>query len=225
MAERSLSLSQNIERFIHTIWREPLFNGVLPGILFEHWKPPRNATEWQKDESIGSFISRRFHPNIAENLLSAVMHGIYAGDIDQLSAQMLMGAYRNLEDGGVLYGLVSKGLAKRKTYLMDDLMAWESMSNGIKTKDRGRQIGRVLETASTFTLKGGTQQLVDGLAAALKASPKVSIMTNTNIDAMSQSKGADNINVSAFCYLFLPFDIHDGPLIIPITDPISGTRP
>lgn len=39
------------------------------------------------DESVGDFIKRRFGPAIADNLVSALFHGIYAGDIYSMSVR------------------------------------------------------------------------------------------------------------------------------------------
>lgn len=41
-----------------------------------------------EDESIYSFFSRRFNKDIANNLVSAMVHGIYAGNIHQLSIKV-----------------------------------------------------------------------------------------------------------------------------------------
>lgn len=70
-----------------------LFNAppVMKGVLTSIFKEPlveRNTT--LKDESIHSFISRRLGVHVAENLVSAMVHGIYAGDIKKLSIKVLV---------------------------------------------------------------------------------------------------------------------------------------
>lgn len=192
----NLSVFDNIKDTFHTIRTEPLFKGLLSGVLLEHTKPARIPQEWQEDESLASFISRRFNSDIADNLVSAVMHGIYAGDIDQLSAQTLMGHLRNLEDVGVLYGLFSKALNRKKTRPMDDFLAWAAMTKTPRSQSLRHDILSVVRTGSTFTLKGGTQQLVEGLENALRESGKVNIRTNADVNSISLMRDSEDIHVS-----------------------------
>lgn len=108
------------KKSIESIWNlfqelrsEPLFDKLLSSMLLEPTKPPRPHSEWQRDESIASFISRRFHPKVADNLVSALAHGVYAGDIDQLSAQTILGPFRNMDDVGLLRGTIDKLVQKK----------------------------------------------------------------------------------------------------------------
>lgn len=192
----NLSLLDNIRNIFDTIKTEPLFKGLLSGFLLEHTKPARTIEQWQEDESVASFISRRFNSDMADNLVSAVMHGIYAGDIDKLSAQMLMGQLRNLEDGGVIWGLIAQALNGQKTWSMDEFLAWAVMSKTSQSMNFRMDMGHVVETGSTFTLKGGTQQLIEGLEGALRNSGKVTIMTNTGVKSVSQMRNERDIHVS-----------------------------
>lgn len=180
---------------------EPLFEGLVPGILLEHTKPSRPPELWGEDESIAQFITRRFNHKVADNLVSAVMHGIYAGDIDQMSAQAIMGGMRNLEDGGVLYSLLMKSMMGKKTRSMDDFLAVDAIAKTPESLDRTEDIFRVVKKASTFTFKRGTQQLVEGLVDSLRASDKVNVVTNADITSMNPPDNPGHqIKV-----LFLPF--------------------
>ena len=66
---------------------DPLFKGVFTGIIGEPFRPgrPKEVT----DEPVASWVSRRVHPNVAQNMVGAMLHGIYAGDVDQLSMRTL----------------------------------------------------------------------------------------------------------------------------------------
>ena len=55
----SLSVSQNIQNIFKAVMNEPLFEGLVPGILFEHTKPSRHPDLWGTDESIAQFISQQ----------------------------------------------------------------------------------------------------------------------------------------------------------------------
>lgn len=192
----NLSLLDNLRNIFNTISTEPLFKGLLSGLLLEHTKPARTFDQWREDESVASFISRRFNSDMADNLVSAVMHGIYAGDIDKMSAQMLMGHLRNLEDGGVIWSLISQAFNRAKTRSIDEFLAWAVMSKRDRSMDSIMDMKNVMDTGSTFTLKGGTQQLVEGLEAALRNSGKVNILTNTGVSSISQTRGEKDIYVS-----------------------------
>ncbi|KAJ5168899.1 uncharacterized protein N7482_004493 [Penicillium canariense] len=181
-----LSITENIQNIYKAVMNEPLFEGLVPGILLEHSKPARPPELWGGDESVAQFISRRFNHKVADNLVSAVMHGIYAGDIDRLSAQMLLGGIRNLEDGGVLYSLLMNSMMGKKTRLMDDFLAVDAISKTPESLDRSEDIFNVVKKASTFTFKRGTQQLVESLVDALNTSNKVDIIINANIKSMDR---------------------------------------
>jgi oxygen-dependent protoporphyrinogen oxidase len=121
-----------------------------------------------------------------------MMHGIYAGDIDKLSAQTLLGPIRNLEGNGIIYSMIMNAWNRTKSQPMDDsLMAVEG-----RMKNSGKTIGQRLPglcgmggSASTFTFKGGMQQFVDGLVSALSKSDKVNIKTQADIRTISHKPG------------------------------------
>lgn len=179
-----LSLMENARNIFRTITTEPLFEGFITGLLSEPNKPARPQEEWAIDESLAEFITRRFNRKIADNLVSAVMHGIYADNIDEMSAQAIMGPLRNLEDGGILFGLLIKSIMGKKTRSMDDFLAVDAVYKTPETMQRLDEINRVVKTASTFTFKRGTQQLVEGLTRALRASEKVRLVMDADILAL-----------------------------------------
>ncbi|KAJ5772983.1 hypothetical protein N7457_007879 [Penicillium paradoxum] len=201
----TLSLVENIENLVNTL-KEPLFDKVVSGIVKDVFTPPRHPSEWAKDESVADFIGRRFGPNVAENLVSAVLHGIYAGDIDQLSAQTLMGGVRNLEggiggiggfvSGGVTGSMISRAISKIKTRSMDDFMVPLAMAKSSESKERMRDLHSHVSNASTFTFKRGVGQLAEALGASLRASDKVEIMINTQIKGLSAQRGGSKISLS-----------------------------
>lgn len=196
---------QNLANLCRSFIQEPLLRPVIPAVLFEHLKPARMPDEWQEDESVSRFISRRFNPQVADNLVSAVMHGIYAGDIDKLSAQTLLGSMRNLEGSGIVYSIIMRAWNRARSLPMDDsLIAAEAKLNnsGNTVAERLPGLCGMGSYASTFTFKGGMQQLVDGLASALKNSDKVNIKTQADIRTISHNPGNYSpIEVSWFCFL------------------------
>lgn len=194
-----VSLASNIKDAIQTVLNEPLFNTLIPAILFESFKPPRGIDQWQKDESIADFISRRFSPEVADNLVSAGMHGIYAGDIDKLSAQALIGPLRNMEATGIISSLFTNMFSRKHNILCDDFIAGRE-SWGQYLKHNEQSVGTVKypgKQSTTLTFKQGTQQLVDAIAADLAKSTKVTIKTSSDIQAMSPPAGHDQICVGS----------------------------
>ncbi|KAJ5383517.1 Amine oxidase [Penicillium concentricum] len=193
-----LSFGENLDRFVNTM-KEPLFNKLPSGIIKDIFAPSRHPTEWAKDESIADFIGRRFGPNVADNLVSAVYHGVYAGDIDQLSAQTVLGSIRNLEggiggiggfvSGGVTASLISRSISKTKTRNMDDFMAIDVIAAGPELVRRQHDLEVLAAGASTFTFKRGVSQLIEALIASLEASGKISFRMNTEIKALSAIDG------------------------------------
>ncbi|KAJ5745137.1 hypothetical protein N7520_010319 [Penicillium odoratum] len=195
---------------ISTILKEPVFKTFIPALLTEPFKPPRPFDQWQKDESISDFISRRFTPEIADNLVSAMMHGIYAGDIDKLSAQALMGPMRNMDDTGILSGILNQMLTKQQSILMDNAIAKGAAlarySHDTKhyfepgfehlCQSAGHAIARN-KSSSTLTFKQGTQQLVDAIVADLKTSKKVKMITGSEVQAMSPVANSDKIYITS----------------------------
>ena len=67
-----------------TIFTEPLLRKSLGGLLKFVFSRPRRPAGVQ-DESIASFYRRRFNPHVAQYFVSALIHGVYAGDYERLS--------------------------------------------------------------------------------------------------------------------------------------------
>ena len=197
----SLSLRENIWNLFQTL-REPLFKGFLSGILFEHTKPARMPHEWAEDESVASFMSRRFNSQIADNLVSAMIHGIYAGDIDKLSAQALFGSLRDVEDGGVVYNLLMRAMSRKELLLVDDHLHMRYYispkgPDGLFNDHSFANLFDNIKLASTFTFRKGNQQLIDGLAHALMKADKVDVKTHTEIQSLNRLRGSDSLEVCA----------------------------
>ncbi|KAL4867266.1 hypothetical protein BDV12DRAFT_186791 [Aspergillus spectabilis] len=165
--------------------REPLFDTVISSILKE---PFKDAPHTQShDESVMAFVSRRFSPEMANNLVSSMWHGILAGNIDRLSAEALMGTMRSLErnEERVLVSMYEHMVMGRQVFSADDLLARNVMLEG-KSASHGEFLAELTRGSSTLTLKKGVGQLVDALAAALHSSDKVEVLTRSEVKAIKQ---------------------------------------
>ncbi|KAL4955372.1 hypothetical protein BDW69DRAFT_121246 [Aspergillus filifer] len=190
---------RQIVDLIRTLYREPLFRPLLWSILAEPWKrPPENVPH---DESVMEFVSRCFGPKVADNLASSVFHGIYAGNIDELSAGVLLRGLRDAERnaartllGGALIGWLRQAAQGETLFGVDDLSVMDTL---IKTKSASHR-NRLRELAkgtSTLTFKNGVAQLVETLTAALKRSDKVEILTNADVTGISQDEQTQDLTV------------------------------
>jgi oxygen-dependent protoporphyrinogen oxidase len=155
------------------------------------------------------------------------MHGIYAGDIDRLSAQALIGPLRNMEATGIISSLFNSMLSSQKRQLFDDYIAAEiartqymDYLKGNSSPDATLDARQRRMQSTTLTFKQGTQQLVDAIAAHLAKSKKVTIKTSSDVQAMSLIAGHDQISVGSSL-------THDCIMIymLMLTDYLSSTRP
>jgi oxygen-dependent protoporphyrinogen oxidase len=65
-------------------------NPVMRGTISRFMREPFVKPTLKNDESIHDFVRRRLGPRIANELISAVVHGIYAGDTRKLSGTIIL---------------------------------------------------------------------------------------------------------------------------------------
>jgi len=144
---------------------------VIGGIFKEPFR--RRRAPDVEDESVGSFITRRFSPNLANNFVSAVFHGIYAGDIDRLSARSLM---PNLWRDEALRGSVIRGaLARNRLERYDDVMLRAELH-----KPNLGLMGRIGD-ASVYSFRSGVATLSRALEAELRRNHNIAIRTGAEV--------------------------------------------
>ena len=172
---------------IKTILTEPVLNGFVSGLLMEPFKSkPANLL----DESVGDFVTRRFGASLADNVVSAVMHGIYAGDIYQLSARSILPRlwlYESVHDS-VIVGALSETMHEdplepaKDPALVAGLKSLMATSEG---KPRpGFEIINEASKSSVFTFKKGIGALAERLEEALELKPNVTIKKSTPVESL-----------------------------------------
>ncbi|KAL4895425.1 hypothetical protein BDV59DRAFT_200071 [Aspergillus ambiguus] len=198
----NLSVAQNVTSILGTILREPVFESFISGVLLDPVRPP--APPYVLDESVAEFVSRRLSPRVADNLVSALYHGIYAGDINQLSAQALLGKFRNLEYSGrgIIGGMIDQTTSGIKSMFTDDLLALETIgSDRFVPIDRSgsylKSLASLVKKASVITFREGMSQLPDALSKALSKSEKVDILDNADIRAITRDSDTSDITIHA----------------------------
>ena len=166
-----VSLLQNFSALLS----EPIFNGLISSALTEVAKSPR-PNELQ-DESVGSFISRRFGSNLADNIVSAVFHGVYAGDIYNLSARTILAGVWQLElqYQSIVKGVISAAMGATAPVALEDL----AIIKKHKSRPPRSDAIEAAKQSSVFTFRGGIGELADRLESKLAESPRVSIKRRT----------------------------------------------
>lgn len=166
---------------------EPVFKGVIRGVAKEYFQPPRaNANT---DESVGSFVSRRAGSSAADNLVSAVLHGIYAGDLYQLSAKSLLGLqYWAEAEYGSLIG-ASAEMAQQGVKVM-------SREDGeLYSKMELRPMNdffQQLMSSSVYSFEEGIQSLPAALERNLRSQPNVEIKLSQRIERLEAVNTPEN---------------------------------
>lgn len=192
---------QNIRRIADLLLREPVFGGLIWSALREPFKaPPKNYPD---DESVAEFISRRFSPRIADNLASAMFHGIYAGDIDKLSANSVLGELRRREESQGSIFTLSKKKQREQSRLIST--STSLISHLPSTSIPVEEVIDYVQTTVSQGFRGGMSQLVDALVAALKKSNKVDIVTNADVNGISKISGTHDLMVCNYFVRRCPY--------------------
>lgn len=159
----------------------------MSGLLGETFVSPRSSI--LEDESVGRFLTRRFGKNIADNIASAFFHGIYAGDLYQLSARTLLSSAWYLEGDeprnelGVLVQMVLQGLGREM--LIPGRMAryfmMEQHEQSGEFEPKREALKSLLRRSSVYTFKRGLGELTTSLESALAQNPNVKMLTSSHV--------------------------------------------
>lgn len=189
---------------IFSLWQTGILDGAL-GLLTEPMKSKRPDS--MSDETVGSFLARRVDQRMANNLVSAVFHGIYAGDIWQLSAKTMLALAWQLEGryGNALGGffrMQNEDPRPEQLTLVHpaDLESKKAINKEI---DLHLDFAKNLEETSMFTFRNGLQQMVRALQDALHARGNVEIRTEATIQSFKPLTGSGKMGVevvSGVCF-------------------------
>ena len=114
----------------------------------------------QDDESVDSFLRRRFGPGVA-NLASAGLHGIYAASSTDLSAKTVLGRLYEWEKeyGSVIVGMIrAKYSDKAKTETREEAERWAPLG----------ELGQARENWAMYGIKGGLGSLTAKLEKEIR---------------------------------------------------------
>lgn len=172
---------------LSTLWQAPMLS--WPGKLrmaLEPLIPPRRN---QADESVASFLRRRFGREALTRIGQPMVGGIYTADVEQLSLRAAMPALAEMER---TYGSVLRGLR-----------AHARTSNGATPEASGPRYRLFV------TLRGGLQMLVDAL---IRRMPEVTLRQRAVVTRLAAGaawtvslQDGQSLQAEALC-LALPAD-------------------
>lgn len=171
---------------LNSLRAEPIFSGLFPGLMGEIFQSKRPPD--LQDESVGSFVSRRFGTKLADNIVSAVLHGIYAGDAYQLSIRSILPRLWETEGKyGSLARSIPSGLSGWKPIPREDLGAVQP------------QVTADISNCSVFTFPNGIGEVVDAIAAELEKNDKVVIRKNRRVAKLKfqRDSSGQEVQISA----------------------------
>ncbi|KAJ3146190.1 hypothetical protein HDU89_006331 [Geranomyces variabilis] len=150
----------------------PLLRGLLLALLREPFIKPSTLP----DESIHAFVSRRFSPAMADNLVSAVLHGIYAGNAKELSVRSAMPILWEAErkHGSVGRGLMAPPPRLPASPTLQGSAAVAPAEPVDKAADEF--VRRVQASASIYSFKDGMQTLTEALHRDLEGTDNVKLL-------------------------------------------------
>ena len=156
-------------------------------MLKEPFKPS-NRQAGARDESVDSFLSRRFGETFARIFGSALVHGIYAADSRNLSVRAAFPVLWETEERG--WGSVVRGFL---------------LPNKRKSDQDTYDLGRTLELmrqVSVYSFKDGMQSLTKALETHLLATRNVNIIRGENVSSLEMLKDGSLKVVLYFIHLF-----------------------
>ncbi|KAG1137152.1 hypothetical protein G6F37_011444 [Rhizopus arrhizus] len=169
------TLPSDLQSFL--LNKPPVLKSVPLAALLEPLKPSRFdkdgiAKDGIEDESIYSFMIRRFNEHTAIHLMGAVIHGIYAGDIKSLSLQSTL---RSLYEAERIYGSAVLGMMKGASQVTTSVR--ERGMAARSRKEDPEWFGR-MEKMSVIGFKSGMDTLPHQITSWLEQCPNVEVITD-----------------------------------------------
>ncbi|KAM3414148.1 Protoporphyrinogen oxidase [Cercospora zeina] len=184
--------SFGLANILWSLLTQPVFKTAISSLVREPFTKPRDPSV--KDESIGEFVSRRFSKSLADNIVSALLHGVVAGDIYKLSAKSFFPQQWRAE---ALHGTLFSGLVSSKTEGIHMTKREADFLQDMKDYTWDPLLKDTLKDNAVFTFKDGLGMLSDRLHSKLFESGRVEFKTGTAVQTVKQSPGNTGIEVTA----------------------------
>lgn len=174
---------------------EPLFQGMIPSGLNFLRTPPDRAFRQPgdltlQDFSMGEWFARRFgRPDVVNNLLSALVHGIYGGDVWKLS--MESGIFRRL--------LIRDQINQPDESDANTFVEKKDIELAHDVLGRNHAVYDMAMASAQWGFLGfynGFSTLTDALAEAVSAHPNVTVKTGEPVRAVRFNNRTQKVEVS-----------------------------
>ncbi|EFQ96875.1 protoporphyrinogen oxidase [Nannizzia gypsea CBS 118893] len=177
---------------------EPAFKGLLRDLLGEPFRERRDLKI--RDESIADFHLRKFGRATTDHFVSALMHGIYAGDIDKLSMKATMPMLWDLETGphGIYVEVMDRQMSGDKLVLYNHnkLEVVRAIRREYSSEFNTR-MSQLFGGASILSFKGGMRSLVSALSQRLEKLPNVEVVRDAAITHIQYDKPKGSMVISS----------------------------
>ncbi|CAG8532970.1 31_t:CDS:2 [Ambispora leptoticha] len=166
----------------------PVLKGIIPGLLREPFVPKRKLHDNDKDfddESIHSFVSRRINSHIADNMISALIHGIYAGDVTKLSVRSTFPLlyYSERKYGSLLKAMLVKSNKKNNDNIIPISHQDQILQRTLV--EQNKELLKSVQGISMYSFRDGVEELVSAIESELAASEKVEIIRGQAVKNLS----------------------------------------
>lgn len=166
---------------------EPLFRDVIPSLFnfFRTQDSPytREIFQGKRDMSMGDYFSHRLGKGVVDKIMSAGIHGIYGGDIYNLS--MASAPWPDLLMPGGDEPMTHTRVRQVDYELMKDVLLEEGVFD----------LATEYLDAKAIWFHDGFETLTDALADDLKRNPNVTIKMGEPITSVSYDGGSDRVMV------------------------------
>ncbi|EEB07772.1 protoporphyrinogen oxidase [Schizosaccharomyces japonicus yFS275] len=178
-----------------SMFMSPAFRSMPWAMLME---PFRRKKADSADESVWSFANRRFGPKVADRVMSALVHGIYAGDIHELSVKSSM--FRNMFNAEQTGGSLILGMIRAMFKGGFPLTAEQKeVKNLLRNTPETMSLYHHLKSTAIFALQDGIETLSKAMYDALKKSPNVEVRLETPVTNIEpSSEKSVHVNGEAF---------------------------
>ncbi|GBE83941.1 Protoporphyrinogen oxidase [Sparassis crispa] len=151
----------------------PLGHILLPGVLRDAWRGGNGPAPADADESVASFLGRRFGPDFARTFGSAFVHGVYAADSRVLSVRAAFPDLPQMASkgsGSVVRGALWSGI---------EYIFGLGKKDEKKEEKKEYELGdtkALMKGVSVFSLRDGLGMLITALETKLGEIPNVTIV-------------------------------------------------
>ncbi|KAK4199097.1 hypothetical protein QBC40DRAFT_282486 [Triangularia verruculosa] len=183
-------------KLYRTLTSEPLFEGLFPSLAHLVWtqffsflippslRPPTSDDLSRQERSVGQHFQRLFgQRDLVDNLLSAVMHGIYGGDVWKLSVQR--SPFWNAPKDGRYppLGIGNAWVDPADVEVLLSMRHQESMEN----------LARAGLDRSAHWFPSGLDELTDALGAYLQKRRNVTIKKGAAVTSLKYAARTDRV--------------------------------